>query len=291
MEISDSLQTPVRAVPISGNFEKYLLDSYKYVFLNQAELLHEKSAPFGESVLLKAIADFIEEFYNIKASEEQIVLNSGVENLLWNILQIKSLSKPSIKSDGVGLMRLATQFSEGSIISIKPSVAVAETIGFDIRKIFTKSSIDVREIPVDEQGMNFDFLVTSGATMAYVSAQDIPVGSFEDASSRRHEILEWASEVPYRHIIEYDVNTEKDNYVSFKSEDDNDKVIYLNSFSNLLCRGINASFAVLPSDICADYKQHFAGFECPLPKLTQLALTHFITEGHLISYLSNLEQL
>ena len=292
MEELDALSQTVHAIPRAGFFEKYLLDSYKYVFLSETSLLHEKSAPFGEECFRRAIANFLNDFYGIKTNAENIVIGSGSENLLWYILRLKSLSVPLVKSSGKGLFKLATQISDGSATTIQPSVAVSETTNFRIRKIFTDLSIPVREIPVDDMGMSFDFLVTSGATIAFVTPSDVPALSFaEDYSNRRIAMVDWASEVPYRHIIELDTSTVSSLSSTYKSKDKDNKVIYINSFSNLLCKGINASFAVLPDDILADYKSHYADFECTLPKLTQLALSHFVSEGHLIKYLSDIEQI
>jgi len=146
-------------------------------------------------------------------------------------------------------------------------------------------------VPVDDQGISFDFLVTSGTTIVYVTPGDIPLGSFEDNKQRKQEILDWAKKVPYRYIIEYDTDTSKEADSLYKQDDDSDKVIYINSFSNLLCQGINAAFLILPKDVCNEYKQHYANFDCSLSYLDQLALTDFITKGHLESYLNSLEDL
>lgn len=273
-------------------FEKYILESYKAILTTpKRKFLHEKSEPFGDISLRKALASFISKFHNINANPENIIVGSGMEMLLRNVLMLQSVNTPIVKPEGKGLLSLANQASEGSLQALKPFAAVAEDTAKSTKQIFLDANIPVREVPVDDQGISFDFLVTSGTTIVYVTPGDIPVGTFEENDQRRDDILEWAGKVSYRHIIEYDTDTSKDAKNLYKQKDADDKVIYINSFSNLLCQGINAAFLILPSDICEDYKQHYANFDCSLSYLDQLALTEFITKGHLESYLNNLEDL
>ena len=271
-------------------FEKYLFESYKNILMTgKRKLLYSKSGPFGDENLRKVLADFIFKFHNIKASPENIIVGSGMEMLLWKVLQLKCMNTPTVKYRG--LLNLANQASEGNLQGLKPFAAVAEDTAKSTKQIFLDANIPVREVPVDDQGINFDFLVTSGTTIVYVTPSDIPLGAFEDNAQRKMEILEWAKKVPYRYIIEYDTDTSKEASSLYKQDDDGDKVIYINSFSNLLCQGINAAFLILPKDVCAEYKQHYANFDCSLSYLDQLALTDFIAKGHLESYLNSLEEL
>ena len=271
-------------------FEKYLFESYKNILMTgRRKLLYAKSGPFGDESFRRVLADFIYKFHNIKASPENIIVGSGMEMLLWNVLQLKCMNTPVVKYRG--LLNLANQASEGNLQGLKAFAAVAEDTAQSTKQIFLDANIPVREVPVDDQGISFDFLVTSGTTIVYVTPGDIPLGSFEDNKQRKQDILDWAKKVPYRYIIEYDTDTSKEADSLYKQDDDSDKVIYINSFSNLLCQGINAAFLILPKDVCNEYKQHYANFDCSLSYLDQLALTDFITKGHLESYLNSLEDL
>lgn len=275
----------------NSGFENSLLNAYKNVLTIKKTLLYTAPSVEGDLSFRKSIATFLNDFYSIQANPAQIVVASGKENLLRNIVQLKSLCMPSIKPEGLGLLHLAEQVSDGKANTIKPTVAVVEDTENKIKRIFTNAEIPVREIPVDDMGMNIDFLSTSGATLAYVTPKDVPFGSMENSDERKHEILDWANSAPYRYVIEFDSQISPEDEVSFKSADEHDKVIYINSFGNFLCPGINASFAVLPKDVAADYHQHYKSFECPLSYLDQLALTEFITHGHLKDYLNSIEQL
>ena len=106
-------------------------------------------------------------------------------------------------------------------------------------------------------------------------------------------ILAWANQASYRYIIEYDTESflNKNSLVRFKSLDANDKVIYINSFENLLPLGMKLSFAVLPKAILADFQQKYDSFSCPVSLLEQAAMTEFINKGYLNDYLSTLKNI
>ena len=275
---------------ITTDFESNLLSAYKTALTTKKSQLYTATAAEGDEAFRMAISSFMRSFYHIDSRPEQIVVGSGKENLLRNIVQLKALCMPPKKTGG-GLLHLAEQVSHGTMPTVKPIVAVVEDTEDSIKRIFIDTEIPVRELPVDDMGMNIDFLFTSGATLAYVSPKDIPFGSMEDSSERKSEILDWAEGTSYRHVIEFDSQIGADEDSSFKAADKHGKVIYINSFATFLCPGINASFAILPDDIAADYRQHYRTFDCPLSYLDQIALTEFINSGHLQDYLGSIEQL
>ena len=83
------------------------------------------------------------------------------------------------------------------------------------------------------------------------------------------------------------------DFYAFQSlcEEANDKVIYINSFENLLPLGMKLSFAVLPKAILADFQQKYDSFSCPVSLLEQAAMTEFINKGYLNDYLSTLKNI
>lgn len=263
--------------------EALLQNAYKDILCTHTERLTQEKEPFGQFLFRKALADFLNRFFSIKTSADQIVIASGAEQLLSDIAKLKSLNSPFVKSDGMGLLQLAKKFTEGSIPTLQPVAAVAEITSHSLRKLFTQEGISVREIHCDEQGMNFDYLLTSGATLAFVTPNDIPETLAKDDPSfleRIQDMLHWAKQCSYRHIIEYDVaHITKTPGQTYKSLDADENVIYINSFENLFSGALNAAFAVLPKDICADFQQHYDHLSCSLSLLEQLALTDFLSKN------------
>ena len=217
-----------------------------------------------------------------------MVIGSSKDSLLSAILQLQSLNTPYIKSQGVGLLRLANQFTTGSLTTVKAIAAVAEDTDLPTKKIFAAAGLPVKEVPVNEFGLDSNFVITSGATSVFTIPGDSPEFSVSDTKEHYKIILDWASQASYRYIIEYDTENSsvQDLLTRFKSLDSMDKVIYINSFENLLPLGLKTSFAVLPKNIFADFQQKYDNLTCPVSLLEQLVLTEFIDKNYLSDYLS-----
>ncbi|MBQ2553028.1 MAG: hypothetical protein II563_09325, partial [Treponema sp.] len=179
------------------------------------------------------------------------------------------------------------------LTTVKAIAAIAEDTDAQTKKIFSVSNLPIKEVPVNEFGLDSDFLITSGATSIFTIPGDSPEFSVSDPDEYYRLILAWANQASYRYIIEYDTESflNKNSLVRFKSLDANDKVIYINSFENLLPLGMKLSFAVLPKAILADFQQKYDSFSCPVSLLEQAAMTEFINKGYLNDYLSTLKNI
>lgn len=270
------------------SFELALLDSYRVALTEKSYLLRKASGTFGDEQFRVALAAFMYNFHRIDVNPTQIIVGSCIEQLLYNVLRLHSVNKP-YKKEGQGLLSIASQVADGGNI-ITPTVALSEDPDHTMRHVFMDANIQVKEIPIDEKGLIFNFLVTSGCNLAYVSPTDVPLGDFDEIDDRRDEILSWAKEAPYRYIIELDTDTIKRTNSTFKSHDKADKVIYLNSFKYLLDKGINASWMVLPKKLAAEYTARYTTFDCTLSYLDQVALTDFIIKRKLENYLTSRER-
>ncbi|MBQ9539078.1 MAG: hypothetical protein IJU95_07390, partial [Treponema sp.] len=113
--------------------------------------------------------------------------------------------------------------------------------------------------------------------------------TLDDPAERRQGILDWAAEADYRYIIENDNSTSTSLDSTFKGADSKDKVIYLNTFSNLLCKGLSVAWMVLPDKLLAEYKEAFGEYESQLSYLDQLALTMFLDKGYMDNYLESVQ--
>lgn len=275
------------------NFEKTqsidqaLLKSYENTILSKQNILHTTSNSFGEESLKIAIASFLYNFRKLDVNPNQIIVCAGYEQLLSNIISLNSIQNPKTNTEGMGLLRLA----ENSLFTkITPRIALSEEENLKIKHIFEKENFEVTEIPFNENEMNLDFLSTSGATLSYISTSRILNNSiFPMQNNISDNYLEWASLQNYRYLIIYDDSSlPKENS---PVEPLDEKIIYIYSLSNLISNYINASFAILPKNLLAEYKTSFEDFGCSLSKLDQLALTDFIISGKLIYYLTNVKEI
>lgn len=267
--------------------DKALLKSYSDTILNKQNILHTITNSFGEESFRIAIASFLYNFRKLDVDPSQIIICAGYEQLLSNTISLNSLQNPKTNKEGMGLLRLA----ENSLSTkITPRIALPEEENLKIKHIFEKENFEVTEIPFDENGMNLDFLSTSGATLSYISTSRILSNSiFSMQNDFSAHYLEWASLQNYRYLIVYDdLSLPKKN---FSVEPLDNKIIYFCSLSNLISNYINASFAILPKNLLAEYKTSFEDFDCSLSKLDQLALTDFIISGKLFNYLTNIKEI
>ena len=273
-------------IPNAEYFERYLAECYNEVLVSGSYELNQRSHPLGDEQLRKELADFLFRFHSISADPEQIIVSSGIESLMFNILNLPSVINPSGQRTK-GLLSRAERFHD----FIRPRAAVSEGTSDATKKLFTDADIQVKEVATDDQGISFNSLLTSGTTLLYVTPFDVPEYSLEDPAERQQELLDWADSASYRYIIEYDASPEVSALPTFKSKDRHDKVIYLNSFSSLLCKGISASWTVLPKKVCEEYKAHFEKFNCQLSYLEQLVLTLFLRKRYLDNYLESIQQI
>lgn len=271
----------------SETIEQALLKSYEDTFLSKQNILHTTSNSFGEESFRIAIASFLYNFRKLDVDPNQIIVCAGYEQLLSNIISLNSLQNPKTNIEGMGLLRLA----ENSLFTrITPRIALPEDENLKIKNIFEKENFEVTEIPFNENEMNLDFLSTSGATLSYISTSRILNNSiFPMQNNISDNYLEWASLQNYRYLIIYDDSSLAKNNSPIEPLDE--KIIYFCSLSNLISNYINASFAILPKNLLAEYKTSFEDFDCSLSKLDQLAFTDFIISGKLIYYLTNVKEI
>ena len=274
-----------QSVPNAEYFKKYLARCYNTVFSSDEIDLNQRSSPLGNENFRKAIAAFMERFHRVSVNPQNIVVGSGIESLMFNILHLPCVIDPASTLRKRGLLSRAEHLQD----VVTPIAAVGEDATVAARKLFTDANMQVKEIALDDQGISFNSLLTSGATLVYTTPQVLPEFSLEDPAERRETILNWANEAAYRYIIEYDNCSRKDIEPLFKSMDKRDTVIYMSSFSSLLCNGISASWMVLPERALIQYREHFEKFPCQLSHLEQLALTLFMEKGYLDSYLESIQ--
>ena len=259
-----------------------------HVLCGDPEDTDKASDPFGEKTFRAAIASFLKSNLNIHTVPEQIVVSSDASHLLRSILSLQTIREPFEKSNGMGLLKLADKLSSGSATPIKAMTGLAKGTDEKTKRIFSKSKLPYREIPSDELGLNPQNPENADSTSIFIVPGDLKPLTTGDSNERIWTILDWAYQVSYRHIIEYDTlplfkekSSGDTEYLRIKSSDLRNKVIYINSFENLLWSGFKAAFAVLPSAVCADYHQFYDYLPCPLSLLEQQILTEFINGGNL----------
>lgn len=227
-----------------------------------------KTVPYnGIFTLRKAIADYLLSSRNMKVSPAQIIIGAGTEYLYTKILQL---------------------LGPENIFAIEdPGYKKFADISSSQRTLWDY-------IPIDEEGIRIDYLRTRKANIVHVSpANHFPTGIVMPFH-RRIELLEWAYEENERFIIEDDYDSELrytgKNIPTLYEIDNQDKVIYMNTFSKSMVPSIRISYMVLPMYLMNRYKNNLSFYSCTVSSFEQLALARFISEGYFERHINRLKQ-
>jgi len=230
----------------------------------QADKLMARSPSAGILHLRSAIADYLYQFRGMSVEPEQIIIGAGTEYLYGLLIQLLGHDK----------------------------IYAVEDPGYQkITKIYRANHVDCAPIPLDNQGINVDALIASGASILHISpAHHFPTGIVTPIS-RRYELLTWATS-DERYIIEDDYDSEfrlqGKPIPSLYSIDSSDKVIYINTFSKSLTSTIRISYMVLPKPLLTRYNEELSFYSCTVSNFEQYTLAKFIEKGHLEKHINRM---
>ena len=101
--------------------------------------------------------------------------------------------------------------------------------------------------------------------------------------SRRYELLKWASDNSDKYIIEDDYDCEfrllGKPIPSLQSIDEDEKVIYMNTFTKTLTSTIRISYMILPTKLLKKFNERLGFYSCTVSNFEQYTLAKFINDG------------
>lgn len=154
-----------------------------------------------------------------------------------------------------------------------------------IRVAFSLSGGEMVPLPVDSEGIDITYgeRVRPDARLAYVTpSHQYPLG-VTMSLRRRLELLDWARRRD-GWIIEDDYDSEfryaGRPVASLQGLDDQQRVIYIGTFSKVLMPSLRLAYMVVPHDLVDTFIAARAHTDWSSPVVEQVALTDFITEGH-----------
>jgi len=221
---------------------------------------------FGLYSLREKIADILFAFRGIEVSPDQIVVGSGSEHMISLLVLLLG--------------------RDCRIITEEPSYVKNAVL-------YQKYGAKVDVSPLDDYGIQLDSVRNFSANVVHVTpSHQFPTGRITPIS-RRVELLHWANEEANRYIVEDDYDSEfrfSGNPIpALKVLDNDDKVIYMNSFSKSISPGFRVSFMVLPVALLKRYHHSFSYFSCSVPITTQIILESFIVSGEFEKHLNRMK--
>ena len=176
------------------------------------------------------------------------------------------------------------------LLEDKPNVGIEDPGYNGFKPLFVRSNISATAIPVDEMGVDIASLEKSPADLMIVTSNhQFPTGSIMPLP-RRQALLNWANEKDSRYIIENDYDSEfKYSGIpipSLKYLDQQQKVVYLGSFTRNVSPGIRMSYMVLPDNLLRQYKETYPSYSSPLSTSEQWVIRNFMNDGNFTPHLN-----
>jgi len=218
--------------------------------------------PQGESKLRQAIAHYLFQSRGVNCQPEHIVIGAGNQYLLTLLCSLVGRDK----------------------------VYALEEPGFHrARAVLKNEGVQCVSIPLDEKGTDVVALRASGAKVAYVTpSNQFPVGTIMPIA-RRRELIQWAKDLE-GFIIEDDYDGEfryqGRPIPALQGLDEEERTIYLGTFSKSLFPSLCISYMVLPPSLLGAYKEQFSFYKQTVPRAQQHSLARFMEEGHWDRHLS-----
>ena len=242
-----------------GDKESYPIDKFKKIFTQEViydEEFYERDYQ-GLFGLRHEIKNYLFKARGIKTSEDNIIISSGLEQLLTIVFIILD------KKLRLGL----------------------ENPGYkELKTLLKLNNIDYEPISLDNSGMSFERFKRANLTAALLT----PSNQFPTATvmpiKRRFEFLNWAYGASGRYIIEDDYDSGF-RYSSralspLKSLDEMDKVIYIANFSKSISPLLRLSYMVLPNELLKRYYEVKPQINSTVSNIVQILVKDFMKGGH-----------
>lgn len=232
-----------------------LAKAMRRVLSTMGEQLLQKSPNWGCPVLRSAIAAYLARSRSIFVRAAQIVIGSGAEYLYSLIAQLLSreriygLENPSYEK---------------------------------IRRVYEALGVTCDLLKLGGDGIRSTELARTHASVLHVTPfRSFPSGVTASAS-KRWQYLHWA-EAREGFLIEDDFSSEFS--LSSKSEDtlfslaQQQRVIYLNTFSKTIAPSLRIGYMVLPENLLLPFQQRLGFYSCTVPTFEQYVLADLLNSG------------
>jgi GntR family transcriptional regulator / MocR family aminotransferase len=212
----------------------------------------------GDLELRIEISKYLLSSRAVLSNSEQIIITSGFSDSLFLISSILK------------------KFSNNIAIE-SPCYNVA-------RKVFEISNFKIEDISINSDGLDLNLLEKTVCKALYITpSHQFPTGVTMPISNRI-KLLNWAKKND-AFIIEDDYDSELSYYnrpiPSIQGlENNNNRIIYLGTFSKTLSPALRISYIVLPTSLLNTYHQIFDFRFSGVPLDIQKTLTLFLKEGH-----------
>lgn len=218
--------------------------------------LFEYSEKQGEFELRREISNYLLQSRGVRSTPEQILITAGTQTSMALICRILAL--------------------QGN------TVAMEEPGYSGVRSVFEDQGCQIEPVPLGKDGLSVEHIQLSRAKAVYVTpSHQFPFGMILSIS-KRMRLLKWAYQTG-GYIIEDDYDGEfryrGQPIPSLKSLDEEERVIYLGTFSKSFLPSLRLSYIVLPPSLMDHYSRTFAVYNQSVSPIIQRAMALFMKSG------------
>lgn len=244
-----------------------LSKTMRKVLLDYGERILVKSPNKGCPELRVAITAYLARSSGIKVQPEQIVIGSGAEYIYSMLVQLLG----------------------------KERIFALENPSYEkIRRVYAANGVTCDLLKLGNNGIESAELERTAATVLHVTPfNSFPSGVSATAAKRR-EYIRWASERD-GYIIEDNYDSELT--VSKKNDDTifavsgEERVIYLNTFSNTIAPSIRVGYMLIPEGMIREFEDKLGFYSCTVPVFEQYVLTELLQSGDFERHINRVRRL
>lgn len=241
---------------------------FKSIFTEEEKDLLKLPPAQGSSELRDALVDLLYRSRGVKCRSDQIIIGTGTDRMLETLGLIWGKEKPVILENPVYLKAY---------------------------HIFKQIGNPVDSVDIDHKGIQIEPLKKYKDAAVYVTpSHQFPLG-ISMPIDRRIKLLNLANHQQAMYIIEDDYDSEfrynERPLPSLKSIDENDRVIYMGTFSKSVAPSFRISYMVLPEDLMNRYLEIYDGIGSSVSTLEQKLLARFIASGQYEKHLNRMRKI
>jgi GntR family transcriptional regulator / MocR family aminotransferase len=242
------------------DLEKFPLKQWKKCLsdavVQENNWLFEYSEKQGEIELRREISNYLLHSRGVRSTPDQILITAGTQTSMALICRL---------------------------LELREKIVAMEEPGYTgARSIFEDQGCYIEPVPLEKDGLSVDYIQTSRAKAVYVTpSHQFPFGMVLSIT-KRMRLLNWAYQTG-GYIIEDDYDGEfryrGQPIPSLKSLDEEEKVIYLGTFSKSFLPSARLSYIIFPPSLIDEYTRKFADYNQSVSPIIQRAMALFMQSG------------
>lgn len=254
------------------DFDKFPLKQWKKCLSDavdhENDWLFQYSEKQGEFALRQEISNYLLQSRGVRSTPEQILITAGTQTSIELVCRLLSLQGETVAMEEPGYS--------------------------GVRSVFKDQGCTIEPVPLDKDGLSVNHIHMSKPKAVYLTpSHQFPFGMVLPIT-KRLRLLNWAYQTG-GYIIEDDYDGEF-RYLgqpipSLKSLDEEEKVIYLGTFSKSFLPSVRLSYIVCPPSLIVQYLRKFSSYNQSVSPIIQRAMAQFMQSGEFERHIRRMRKL